>query len=85
MLTLNRYPYKGEKVRVEVMGKHGVKVITGRFTGQVFRVRSGAVLGVIDTSTGQTNVPWTGNKRFVVFYGENPDNYYQQEEEHISK
>lgn len=73
MFALDRYPRKGEKIRAEVMSRHGVKVIGGRFNGKVFQVRSGAVFGTIDTGTGQANVPWTTDKNKVVFYGDQPE------------
>lgn len=75
MITLNRYPRKGEKIRAEVMGRYGVKVAIGRFTGKVSRAKSGEVLGTIDTGTGQVSVPWTLNRDKVVFYGEEDWNY----------
>lgn len=73
MLILDRYPRRGEKIRAEIMGNHGVKVVEGRFNGKVFRVHSGAVLGTIDTGTGQVNVAWTMDKNKVVFYSYQPE------------
>lgn len=84
MIALDRYPRKGEKIRAEVIGKHGIKIVVGKFTGKVFKVKSGAAFGTIDTGTGQANVPWTTNRNKIIFYGENSDNYYL-EDGHITE
>ncbi|MCS7243103.1 hypothetical protein [Candidatus Caldatribacterium sp.] len=61
------YPRKGQSVTVYVHWGNTVKTVQGIFTGKVFRARSGAVLGVIETEKGIEYVPWTSDKRIVEF------------------
>lgn len=62
------YPKPGQMVRAEISWGKVKKVVEERFTGKVFRARSGAVLGVLETHDGKREyIPWTSDTQIVKF------------------